>query len=293
MRKEWRSHLVTFLTQTQESLLSDIATAGCCCSLKELDFSKGKSPNYGDTQVQKLYILRYYGSYVCEYRKIYKEILPFFTNFPISIATIGAGCRPDLTALHFERDSTSSVRYTSYDIVEWYGMQGFSDIPSEHRNACVSTLSPAEAGLNIVMFAKSLSDISDAAFNALCRNISNINPPGGRLVIAYSGRYHYSEREEGRFATIVKILKSNGFQTTDDETTPHSLPEKVAWSSEFPGFTIPENVVSFIKELAKQCPQRQLHEGQQPCSSECDRILSRQPMLKTDAVRYNFVRMSR
>lgn len=276
-----------------QSLSADIHIAGCCCSLKDLDFSKGHSPDYRNPQLQKLYILRYYGGYVCEYRLIFREILPFLQGSNIHIATIGAGCRPDLAALHFERLKGASVSYNSYDIVDWYGMQSFPDIASKHTNSCISELDIAKNKFNILLFAKSLSDISTAAYNTFCSNLQSATLPLDKLVVVYSGRFSYNATEIARFKKIVAILKEQGFRTDDDEAKPHSIPEKSAWSSMFPGFTIPPNVASYVSDFAKQCPKRQSSITQNACTAECDRILSRTPTYTTGIVSYNFVRLSR
>lgn len=116
------THISGMLTPRLEHLQEEIADAGKCCDLKSINFEGGSVPDYSVEALQDLYLLRYYGGYLCEYRRIYDQILKFIDT-PIVVRSIGAGSGVDLAALYFEAQEhgipLGNISWRGYDRIKW------------------------------------------------------------------------------------------------------------------------------------------------------------------------------
>jgi hypothetical protein len=66
--------------------------------------------------------------------------------------------------------------------------------------------------------------------------------------------------------------------------------EATAWSLVYKGYTIPDEIVEYLKKLAELFPAR--IENGEPCEKECD-LLNRWLLLKIKALRYIIMRLQR
>jgi hypothetical protein len=123
IKADFGAHLQATI-ETAESLLKlSIVEHECCCDLKDIDFSGGHSPDYEKRAIQNLYILRYYGAYLCEYRWIYRKILDYLEGRIVNALSVGCGCGVDLAGLYFAAQDNNfdigKIAYIGCDINDW------------------------------------------------------------------------------------------------------------------------------------------------------------------------------
>jgi len=290
------SHIENVLSRSLAGLRSYVLNAGKCCDLKGLDFSGGNAPDYDNHGIQLLYLLRYYGAYLCEYRKIYAEVLEFLDQDRIRVLSLGSGCCVDLAGLYFELEEhglgPDRVQYRGYDSVNWHWRFEAQDLDTRviHRN--VARMSRKERPINVMIFPKSLGDFSGADHRELVAAIRDCEFSASKVVVVSSARAvdPSLDRDVRRFAEIVGEFRSKGYETGDDPMVYTHYPYAPAWARLFPGFSIPDEVVAYLKGLALHCPVRR--QNGVPCKMDCD-ALSRYPILKSGQVRYQVVRLTR
>ncbi len=219
---ELRDHLKRVLCPALEKLKAGIETAGKCCALKSLDFSAG-SPDYANADVQRLYVLRYYGAYLCEYRRIYEAAIRH-VGPQVRAVSAGAGIGVDLAGLCFacgaDRGDTASLKYNvvyrGYDVVAWQDQVQVPGVDARIYTRSIIDLENSAGDANVILFPKSIGDIDTATLDGFVRRLAEIRFSNARLAVASSARATSMGEDIERFKKVVGALLMQGYQTGDD-----------------------------------------------------------------------------
>jgi len=295
---EFLTHISDTLLPRLEHLQVEIADAGKCCDLKSISFEGGHVPDYSLEVVQDLYMLRYYGGYLCEYRTIYEEVLKFLKT-PIHVRSLGAGSGVDLAALYFEvrerRIPLGIINWYGYDLVKWSNRITFPGLSARYRECSVAKIDHFSPEVNVILFPKSISEFDDETFNALLVALHKSRFKSEKVVVASSARAQSRSLnlDIRRFQQVADVFTEHHDYRSEDESDKfwRFRHENTAWASIYAGFSLPDAVVEFLKNLAERCPSR-IRKGR-PCMDDCDLALSRWPILKAKAVRYQIMRLER
>jgi hypothetical protein len=291
-----QQHVVNdILAPTFETLKQEIADKGECCDLKSLDFSQG-TPDYADPFVQKLYILKYYWAYMCEYRTLYRKLIPLLEGAAANVIAIGCGSEVDLAGLFFASNQSTASKYHGYDLVNWSIKPTFPGISRGFTEGCASQLNEnANTDANIVIFPKSLGDISDSSFNRIKEALRNAGFASRRLVLASvlpsSARTCGFTIYNDRFREISQVIKATGFNVDHDMSSVHNPFDHVKYWWELYPIQLDRPALDYLSNLNEQCPTF-IANGVN-CEENCRTILGRSAVLKNENVKFQYARFSR
>lgn len=293
-----KEHISEKLNKANLSLQKSIDKNQSCCHLKDIDFSGGHKPQYDNHDIQALYIMRYYGAYLCEYKWLYKNALDYLGDRNLNVLSIGCGCGLDSAGLYFEAldqdKNLQSIKYYGYDVVNWKDRDSFKNLSAKFIIKSVSNLQVFNRLNNIIIFPKSISDIDSSSFQEFINRLKDCDFKSSNIVLISSMRAdkNYLNSDMERFQQIIEQFFNKGF-STDDEIDKYwyfSDAEK-AWATLIPGFGIPDNIVNFLRKLSEKCPK--FIKNKKSCKAECAKILDRWPILKVGTARYQLVRMKK
>jgi len=293
-----KSHIETKLERARSAIEDSIRSNQTCCHLKDIDFSGGHIPKYDEEDIQNLYLLRYYGAYLCEYKWIYNKAIKYLENSNLNILSLGCGCGLDYSGLYFAaldmKIDMAKIKYVGYDVVNWLNRDHFENLSAKFIIKSVSDLPVVKRFNNIIIFPKSISDIDDLSFQKLANQLSQCDFVSPKIVLISSIRAdkHYMSSDIDRFQLIFKQFSDKGFATTDktNEYWHFSNPDK-AWATLMPGFSIPDSIVEFLKHLSEKCSK--YIKNKKNCKPDCAKILNRWPILKVGTSRYQMVQLQK
>jgi len=287
-----QEHVVDgILNPTFAQFQRTVSASKGCCSLKSLDWSQG-TPNYSDPFVQQLYVLKYYWAYLCEYRTLYATLLPLLDGEPPNVISIGAGSEVDLAGLYFASGQSEHINYHGYDVVDWQIKPNLPTAARKFTHGCASGLactSPSPS--NVILFPKSLGDITQPAFEAIKNAFQTTSFTARRLVLASvhpasdnPARYR---TDVARFRELVEIMGAKTRRKVLDNSHPHSPFQNVGyWWALYP-ISLPKPLLTYVTNIYAECPTR-LSKGKS-CKADCPTILGRSPTLNNDNVRFQYV----
>lgn len=300
MANPLRQHMIATMNNVLCSLKADIAESGRCCELKAIDFSSG-NPDYSVVPLQKVYLIRYYGGYLCEYRFILGQALEWLGDLPPHVLSMGCGACIDARSLHFEllsRGKTNvGASYSGVDVVDWH-WKDFDNIcysPAKFYHGDVAGIPEGAYPHNVLFFPKSLSDIPEEALSTMIEKLGRCLFQSNRLVVVSSIRESLPNRvaDAGRFSRICRVFLDKGYSTEDEPEKSHHYPggQGVAWSTIYRGYTVPDAVVNFANTLDEECPNRRKNGA--ACKPECSAQLRRSPIFKTGTMTFNMARFQK
>jgi hypothetical protein len=258
----------------------------------------GSTPNYNDSLVQQLYMLRFFPAYLAEYYLMYRKMLrDGFLPQQLNVLSIGCGCGVDFRGLEFAvRDSRkyadAQIDYTGVDIVDWEYQFSGSDNKSRVYHEDISQSSVLDYDdYNVLVFPKSIGEFPDAVFDAICRMFENAEFANDHIVLLCSlmdqGGFYDSQRVE----RMASALQKHGFKCLDSADEYWHMPGSSGLNNYCSGFDYPDGVLATVKSLANFCPTHNEQGG--PCKSDCKSRLDRWPILTARYIKYALLRFER
>jgi hypothetical protein len=275
----------------------DLDRIGNFCQLKTFRFDMNNTPDYNNPIMQRLYLLRFLPAYLVEYYFMYNQMLNSnFINKTLNIISIGCGCGVDAWGGKFALDKYGhdlGMRYTGLDIVDWEYSDnvGLNEYYFLHTD--INELTELdEEYYNVIVFPKSIGEISNATFNCLIRVLSNTNFKDDRVVLLSSVRKSRDFVDVNRLATITDTFEQvHGYKCLDDRRQYYFDDNERYLYEIYNNFIYPEDIKIFIKDLHTHC-QGFINNGFESHEADCS-DMSRWPILKTSQIKYQVLRLER
>jgi len=295
MTKSWadvggaKSGLRGLIETTMDHIFGDfkqsVRDMGQLCDLKSLSFEGGRFPDYRESNIQQLYLLRYLPAYIAEYYFIMDQAMDNgLIEPPISVLSIGCGAGIDCAGFRHAltvagHDPESQFEYHGIDAIEWdyWGRLGNAAYDRSVRD--IANLSRFDRNdYNVICFPKSLSEFDAKTYRHLKTMIEDTEWTSDQILLAGSFRVSYEDKDFRRFESLLDLLcEVHGYDYGEDSNLRNVSSDDTLFS-EFPEFfTFPQHIIDYLRTLLDNCEGYQ-EEGKEPHEADCDR-LNRIPIL--------------
>jgi hypothetical protein len=270
------------------------------CDLKYLRYDGVNRLNYNNPLIQKLYLLRYMPAFLVEYYDMYSKIFEQKFMNDINILSLGCGCGIDLWAAKFARDNfspDSKIKYTGIDAVDWQYKDNLGTEDFYFLKCDISRLIELGDDYNVIIFAKSIGDLSINAISKLRKAVRNTNFSSNKIALLSSFRKTRSSVDMDRLSSIVDIFTSiHGYSSLDDKNKYWYY--NIDGFGDYPkleyiceDFVYPEEIISYLTNLNTQCYGYKENHNE-PCSEDC-KEMNRWPVLRASQIEYQVIRLIR
>ncbi|MBR5180419.1 MAG: hypothetical protein IKW90_16710 [Lachnospiraceae bacterium] len=268
------------------------------CELKNLSFEGGSIPDYSKEIISLLYCLRYHFGYAFEYEEMYRSIMHEFKDADsLSVLSVGSGNGIDLWSLFHATDrmNINEIVYTGIDCVDWIDRFDINSPNSARYYNC--ELSDADNiidnldGLDILIFPKSISELTSDDLRALANRIANITDKVYVLTSVRKNGYNRSS-DISKIKELCTRFEKHGFRITIGKTE-----ECLEWQrdvgirAERYDYEYPQEALEYLLNLHIHCCE--YDEDDVKCAEYCPQTIIRSPILKTNTICCSIVQLAR
>lgn len=256
---------------------------------------------YAEPVNQQRYILKYFAAYFCEYYQTYNNVLTRAAELgenDIRIMSIGSGPGVDFYAidclLKDKFKGNFNVCYTGVDAVDWNYQPNNTSIPYFFKHKLLNDVTAKEiAGINVFVFPKSLTELSNSDLSAFGRLIGSASKCNH---VFFVNSYITDDPDDGgrvngiaQFKGLFNELTAAGYSTEDDPSLYTYLTKNDAGlSKSFGFFKIPDAIVGAVTNLKTHCAE---HASVEALCQSCD--IDFWPMMKGKYLAYNVLEFAR
>jgi len=259
------------------------------CDLKELSFKSGHLPDYTKEINQQLYLLRYFPAYLTEYKYLYKKIVKDTHLESINVLSIGCGSFIDFYGLIFAIKSFSvsssdiPVKYTGIDVINWKYQDNFNNQDVSFLCDSIENFKFKKPDdTNVIIFPKSLSELSDDVLDSFVSNILGTKFSSKRIYLISSIMNKMFTADEAKCKKVINAFQDIGYLCENYEP-PQEIIKKEAMLLFDHDFFYPDNVKEYLNTLSSKCIK--YIENNKYCQTDCEK-LNRSPILKTDNISF-------
>lgn len=279
-----KTHIETLISRQYENLDENLQRRRemrkSCCDFKKVSFMDNISPDYKDAGQRSLYLLRYGPAYTIEYYMAYKKIITknYFKGIVFSIASIGCGAYIDKASAFYalQEYGIKDMRYIGIDILDW-GEDVISEVPHTFIKRDIQQLVPSnfQNSINIIMFPKSLPEISDYSLDRFLEKINMASYFQDKICVISSLRGRSCDDIERSNEFINKFCKSFGYRKQEiDEVNICGGRYKYIWDVYSFDFGYEERELP--KNICQNCYNNR------NCQEGSRELINKSPMLSTE-----------
>lgn len=293
--------IAEYLQKVYEDLQKYVENDVCLCKLKKLTFEAGALPDYTDKNIQQLYILRYAFSYAYEYSQMYKTVLEQMDDVEhISVTSIGCGNLVDywglLHALEKKGKEDSCIRYFGIDKINWnykFPVRPEDEVYYLVEDAKEFLANNSQFASDIYFFPRSISEFSNEELAAMANIFSSKKIQKNKFFICISLREDKgSLKMDGQRAKqLIEAICNNGFSTEWDYVNCLRFSDERGITSADKAIRYPSAALEFVTNLHTKCGNYK-KQGEN-CQSDCQKCLSRWPILKRNHIRCLVIKLER
>lgn len=262
------------------------------CELKTLRYDQCSNPDYSKPPIQHLYLLRYFPAYLCEYRYLYEKVVSDARWNQLSVLSVGCGCCVDYYGAYFAvQGNTMRLTYLGIDPIKWCGVDSLGN--ANFRVICGnagSVVLPAQLGVNVMFFPKSLSEFGDSDFSRFLEMLGGINLTSPHICLVSSIMDKGFGYDQARYKRIADVLVDKGY-VCDNYSPAQEMKEKAGLRKLYGNFVYPDEVKTAIANLSACCVSRQ--QNGRCCKEDCATSLDKQPILTSTYMSFQLNRFAR
>lgn len=291
-QETWKSYIENFIDSQCNELECKILelntdNKGLCC-LRNVNFYSGELPDYSDRAQSSLYLLRYGPAYMVEYRAAYEEILrgKHIARGDLQILSVGCGAFIDKASAYYAMQKHDDFKnkdliYKGVDIESW-GIDVFPRCEHTFIHSGIENVLLDKFGhcIDVIIFPKSISEISDDALNKFVENISGKNFENKACIIT-SNRRSVSDCQKS-YDFVYNFLQKTNYilkkTIVIDQSYRKSLHATTDIQSVFERFCFCKQAIYLSCNIYAQCRYKDDNE----CDDQCYTIIDRSPVEKTD-----------
>ncbi|MEN6350506.1 MAG: hypothetical protein ABFD08_14060 [Syntrophomonas sp.] len=283
-----------FISTVMERIYNDFrqsirGTEQLCC-LDDVRYDRGNIPDYNNTAIRQLYILRYFPAYLVEYYDIYLTLLQEQEIEYLHVLSLGCGCGIDYYGLILACDESNQqpdVIYTGVDAVDWPYRDCMRGEEFEFIKVDLGEWEQFDWPLyNVILFPKSIGEFTIKGFKNLKRTVARSEFNENRIFVVASLRAENKEADKKRVDEIKKIfLEQHGYTCESD--VDYYYDSSAGIVTEFPDFKYPDHILDYITSLQRHCTIN-------PEDYEClNCSIDRYPILKLSYFYYRIIILER
>ena len=293
--------ITQYLQDVYEDLQKYVDDDVCLCKFKELKFEAGELPDYEDINIQQLYLLRYAFAYAFEYSRMYSDVLSQMNDAnSITITSVGCGSMIDywslVHALEMQYRTNCNIKYFGIDKINWkykISPRQNDEVKYFVENAVDFFTNNNQFIYDVYFFPKSISEFSDGELNTMANSFSSKNTQNDKFFVCISLREDQGsmDRDIQKTKCIIKTIGRNGFKTKwpYSQYTYFDADNGIAKLDY--NFQYPSDALKFVKDFYTKCRNYKIQEKN--CQSDCQKYLSRSPVLKVNHIRYQVIMFER
>lgn len=255
------------------------------CKLHDSSFANGNLPDYSDSNIEQLYLLRYAYAYAFEYKQMFRHLFNTYSyGSEIEVTSIGCGSMLDYWALAHAVKYGTHIRYYGVDTIDWkykVNKRDFDEVYFNQSDAIVYCEKYQKTS-NVYIFPKSISEFSDNQVQQIADSFipQYIHKDIVHFLISLRTDDN-NQNSDIQKAEILynRMLKIGYFCNNQFPFEPYNF-----LSTEYANSTIasidsdfvhPGNIVDYLKVLYSQC----IHFTDCQNSEFCKKTFCRYPML--------------
>jgi hypothetical protein len=294
-----RTQFLTWIVQNNFDQLTKRVAPLCDC--KSFSFQNGSSPNYSNSDIQKLYLARYAAAYYAEYHSVFElEILPKLNTKSPTVLSIGTGVGLDLAAMVHclrQHEPSASPIMIGVDRVEWDAAAAvFGGIGGTFCQADLSAPDSLDrfdgTEFDLIVFPRSLGEIHSAIQEKLIQALSRIQCRDQHWVVSFARKEgNYLNQDMQAFRQIAAHWNEKGFSTSTNFDQYTEFSSSKAWRTVCsPWWDYPSSVYDGLEGFQSLCSQL----GVCGISGSCRDVFSRmRPMMKSGYSRWQVAEFTR
>ena len=218
----------------------------------------------------------------------------------ISVTSVGCGSMIDywslVHALEMRRKIGCSIRYVGIDKIDWNYKIPKRQNDEVHYligNAADIFTNNSQFISDVYFFPKSISEFSDCELNAMANSFSSKKIQKNRFFVCISLREDQGsmDRDMQKTKCIIEAIGKNGFKTKWPYTQYTYFNCDNGIVSLDDDFQYPSVALEFVKNLYMECANYKIQEKN--CQSDCQKYLSRWPVLRVKHIRYQVIMFER
>ncbi len=281
----------SYLTEIYNDFKDYIDECDKLCPLMSVNYSGGKLPDYNDIHIQQLYLLRYAFAYAFDYKNMYSDLFEDITfSDKIKVVSVGCGNMIDywaLTEVLKETDNSECIiDYTGVDIIDW----NYKFPHREQDNVKFGNMNVAEIFQNspplssdIYIFPKSISEISEKDFDALCEVFAekDIIKDEFHILISLRENSHSMDIDMERTEKLINSIKKNNYATNKSARNyTYYIDKQRGIKGIDYSFDYPNEAKALLNRLSSECNNYSF------CEESCENVLNRNPRLTVGQTMY-------
>lgn len=278
------------ISDTLENIVSEFKTEindTCLCSLKTIRFDQGVYPDYTKSEIQKLYLLRYYPAYLCEYKYLYKKVLRSRKIKNLFILSVGCGCGVDYQGAFLANGRNfNNITYHGIDLVKWSFSESLGNPNYDIILGNINEMEfPPNNKYNIIMFPKSISEFDDESFDSFLAALSESTFTEDIIYLISSVMDKGFESDSNQYKKVADFLIGIGYKCDEYEET-QEIKGKGGLINLDGDFDYPNDIKDFIITLSTIC--KTFKSTNKNCQPDCKTQLNKWPILKSDYISFQF-----
>lgn len=294
-----RTQFLNWIVQNNFDQLTNRLAPLCDC--KAFTFQNGSSPDYSNSDIQKLYLSRYAAAYYAEYYYVFeREILPRLTTSNPSILSIGTGVGLDLAAISHclrQHNKSASPNLVGVDRVVWDTAKevfgGFGGRIYQADLSLPESLASLDGTVfDLIVFPRSLGEIHSVIKEKLVEALSRIKCSDKHWIVSFARKEgNYLSKDALAFRKIAEHWSEKGYSTTANLDQYTRFTSSMAWRTICaPWWDYPSPVYDGLEKFHSLCSQL----GVCSISGSCRDVFSRmRPMMKSDYSRWQVAEFRR
>lgn len=264
------------------------------CDLNPFTFEARNIPDYSNIHIQQLYLLRYAFAYAFEYKWMYSKILKKLNNdTKLKITSFGCGPMIDYWSL-CNACKKHSFEYIGIDVIDWdYKFESQNPNPCRFiRDNMIEYIKRLYVlDSDIYFFPKSICEIKNDDFSSICDSFRTKQISKDKIILGISLRSDERnlELDINNSEKLAKSIIENGFISKSNlrEYTYFTRSQGIRKFES--SFIYPDSAKELLDNLYNECS----FSDKDSCEEECRDHLNRNPVLRTDNIRYQILEFER
>lgn len=291
-----------FLVDLVQSNFEHLANRGApLCSCRDFSFQRGASPDYGDSDVQSLYLSRFAAAYYGEYHWVFEnEILPKLKTSSPTILSIGTGSGLDLAAMaHCLQSQQKKFTPTliGVDRTRWDAVQTvFPDLEARFVEADLGDAESlailADTEFDVISFPRSLGEIYGVVRERLLGALDRVRCKRRHVIVSFARKEPvYLKQDVAAFKAIALRWEARGFRSDSELGEYSKFEPEDSWRVRCaPWWHFPSGVYDGLEHFQELCSQHQVCNESVICKSDFSRM---RPMMKSGYARWQLAEFRR
>lgn len=267
------------------------------CSMASLNYQTQQLPDYQDSRIQQLYLLKYAYAYAYEYYLMYDRAVRMLgIQGKLSVVSLGCGAMVDYIGLQSVEDGQPlCVEYTGIDRIDWHYKPSLSpqDVAMCRTGITAGAYLQEQEMLDadIYMFPKSISELSPTEVEKICNCFRYKKNRKDSFALCISLRNSDVNRRAdlNKTAELEVAIQEGGYLSAPENHYYYIFPQNCGIIKYEQNYNYPEQALELLSQLGTRCGRGKSCRQH----SHCQETMNRYPVLKTKEVCYQIMKFER